>query len=247
MTPRKHILLMTTAAALVAAPVLAFGQTQPNTRDGTPGNPPSTAVQRTIDGAAGERTDADGTGNNPPGTAVGRALDRAGEATERAAERTGEAAERATERAGDATRRATDSITPNTTTTSRDGTTTTTTTGTTGTAATGTGATAGTMAVDSARLRGGWRASRLIGSNVYNENNETVGEVEDIIIPSTGGNPLAILSVGGFLGIGDRLVAVPYERLEHAADRNRWMLRGATTDGLKELPAYSYETAERRG
>jgi sporulation protein YlmC with PRC-barrel domain len=211
---------MTTTAALCALPLLAYGQLQPNPRDGTPDNPPSTATQRTLDRATGERTDADGTGNNPPGTAAGRAL----------------------ERTGDAAQRATDPATPNTTTTTTPSGTTTTTTGTTAT-----GTTTGTMAVDSARMQGGRRASRLIGSNIYNEENETVGEVEDIIIPTGGGNPVAIISVGGFLGIGDRLVAVPFERLQRAADRDRWMLPGATKDGLKELPAYSYEEAERRG
>ncbi|WP_372624003.1 PRC-barrel domain-containing protein [Falsiroseomonas sp.] len=231
MIPRKHTLLMTTTAALCALPFLAFGQVQPNPRDGTPGNPPSTATQRTLDRATGERTDADGTGNNPPGTAAGRTLERAGDAAQGAAER-----------AGDATRRAADSVTPNTTTTTTpSGTTTTTTTG-----ATTTGTATGTMAVDSARMQGGRRASRLIGTNIYNEANETVGEVEDIIIPTGGGNPVAILSVGGFLGIGDRLVAVPFERLQRAADRDRWVLPGATRDGLKELPAYSHEEADRR-
>ncbi|MBK1660914.1 hypothetical protein [Paracraurococcus ruber] len=59
------------AAGLIAAPALAQ-------RDGTPGNPPSTATQRTLDRATGSPpTPADGTPGNPPGTAAGRALDRA--------------------------------------------------------------------------------------------------------------------------------------------------------------------------
>jgi len=220
---RKSYFLMTTAAAFCAVPLLAFGQTQA-APDGTPGNPPSTAVQRSIDSVTGNRTDADGTGNNPPGTAAGRAMERATDGTTtRAPDGTpgnppGTAASRAMDRA----------TTP-------------------GAPATTTGATTGTMAVDSARLQGGRRASRLIGANIYNENNESVGEVSDIIIPTAGGNLVAILSVGGFLGIGDRLVAVPYERLEHAADRNRWILRGVTKDALKEMPAYTYDDAARRG
>jgi hypothetical protein len=48
-----------------------------NTRDGTRGNPPSTATQRAYDRATeSPRTSADGTGNNPSGTAAERALDR---------------------------------------------------------------------------------------------------------------------------------------------------------------------------
>jgi sporulation protein YlmC with PRC-barrel domain len=102
------------------------------------------------------------------------------------------------------------------------------------------------MAVDSARIQGGRRASKLIGSNVYNENNESIGEVDDIIIPAGTNQPVAIISVGGFLGIGARLVAVPYERLQHATDRDRWTLPGATKDSLQTLPAYTYED-NRRG
>ncbi|NGM21336.1 PRC-barrel domain containing protein [Roseomonas stagni] len=209
MLTSKTILTMTTAAALCAAPVLAFGQpnspgtnqqpqtTQTSPSDGTPGNPPSTATQRALDAVTGNRTDADGTGNNPPGTAAGRAIDRA----------TGNAPA-----AG----------------------------------ASATGATTPGMAVDSLRLRDGRRASQVIGSTVYNENNESIGEVDDLIVPSAGGQPVAVISVGGFLGIGARLVAVPYERLTHNAERNRWMLQGATKEGLQALPAFNYDN-NRRG
>ncbi len=119
-----------------------------------------------------------------------------------------------------------------------------------GTAATGgaaTGSTGGAAAVDSARLREGRRASRVIGSTVYNEQNESVGSVDDLIVPQAGGAPVAIVSVGGFLGIGARLVAVPYDRLQYNSDRDRWMLQGATRDSLQSLPAFEYADRERRG
>jgi hypothetical protein len=61
-------------AALFALPVLACA----NPNDGVPGNPPSTAAQRTYDRATDSgRTNPDGTGNNPSGTAATRALDQA--------------------------------------------------------------------------------------------------------------------------------------------------------------------------
>jgi sporulation protein YlmC with PRC-barrel domain len=106
-----------------------------------------------------------------------------------------------------------------------------------------TGATGGSMAADSARMRGGRRASQVIGATVYNENNETVGEVDDLMMAASGHPPVAILSVGGFLGIGDRLVAIPYERLRR--DGDRWVLQGATKDSLQTLPAYSYDDSRR--
>ena len=108
----------------------------------------------------------------------------------------------------------------------------------------------GVAAVDSASMRDARRASRVIGSAVYNENNESIGEVDDVIIPPGGtGAPVAVISVGGFLGIGAKLVAVPYERLQLNAERNRWTLSGATKDSLTSLPTFSYEGAagERRG
>ena len=112
------------------------------------------------------------------------------------------------------------------------------------------GATTGPLAVDSAALRSGRRASKLIGSSVYNENNESIGEVDDILIPPGGsGGPIAVISVGGFLGIGAKLVAVPYDRLQAAGgSNNRWTLAGATKDSLGSLPTFNYDNSgEKRG
>jgi hypothetical protein len=97
----------------------------------------------------------------------------------------------------------------------------------------GTGATTPGMAVDSERLQGGRRASRVIGATIYSMENETIGSVDDLIVPPGGGQPVAVLSVGGFLGIGARLVAVPYERLQYNAERERWTLPGVTRDSLR--------------
>jgi sporulation protein YlmC with PRC-barrel domain len=98
-------------------------------------------------------------------------------------------------------------------------------------------------AVDAASLRDGRRASRVIGAAVYNENNESVGEVDDIVLPAHGGSPVvAVVSVGGFLGIGAKLVAVPYERLRMIGERNRWTLTGAASrEDLNRLPTFTYE------
>jgi sporulation protein YlmC with PRC-barrel domain len=107
-------------------------------------------------------------------------------------------------------------------------------------------------AVDPASLRDGRRASRVIGAALYNENNESVGEVDDIVLPANGGAPVvAVVSVGGFLGIGAKLVAVPFERLRAAGgeQRNRWTLTGAASrEDLNRLPTFSYDaTAAGRG
>lgn len=92
--------------------------------------------------------------------------------------------------------------------------------------------------VDVTKLASGYRASKIIGGTVVNEANETVGKVDELLIGADGKTPYAVLSVGGFLGLGDRLVVVPYDSLKMAA--NKIMLPGATKDALKMLPEYKY-------
>jgi hypothetical protein len=59
---------------------------------------------------------------------------------------------------------------------------------------------------------------------------------------------VAVISVGGFLGIGAKLVAVPYDRLQAASSGNRWTLTGATKESLGSLPTFTYDTtAEKKG
>ncbi len=65
------------AAAGATGAAAAAGGTSGAGRDGTPGNPPSTAAGRAVDRAQGQAPQPDGTPGNPPGTAAGRAADRA--------------------------------------------------------------------------------------------------------------------------------------------------------------------------
>ena len=62
---------------------------------------------------------------------------------------------------------------------------------------------------------GGWRASRLVGARVYNDADQVIGTVDDVIIGKDDGKATtAVVSVGGFLGIGSKLVSVPYDQLK---------------------------------
>lgn len=70
------------------------------------------------------------------------------------------------------------------------------------------------QAIDNNRLR----ASDMIGKDVYNRNNEEVGEVDDLLM-ERGGNITMILSVGGFLGMGDKKVRVDLRDVEMGGDR----------------------------
>jgi sporulation protein YlmC with PRC-barrel domain len=92
--------------------------------------------------------------------------------------------------------------------------------------------------VDVVKVATGYRASKVIGASVVNESNDTVGKVDDIIIGEDGKSPFVVLSVGGFLGMGERLVVLPYEQLK--ATEGRIVLPGATKDALRDLPAFKY-------
>ncbi len=60
---------------------------------------------------------------------------------------------------------------------------------------------------------GQWRASKLIGVDVYNQQNEKLGEISELIMTSNGQIAGAIIGVGGFLGMGERDVMIPLDRL----------------------------------
>jgi PRC-barrel domain len=75
-------------------------------------------------------------------------------------------------------------------------------------------------------------------SKVFNESNETVGEIDDLIVTPNDKVPYAILSVGSFLGMDRKYVVVPSSSLE--VKGGHMMLRGATKASLKSLPAYTY-------
>ena len=87
-------------------------------------------------------------------------------------------------------------------------------------------------------LAKGYRTSKVVGSIVVNEANETVGKVDDLIVTTGDKVPYAILSVGGFLGIEKKYVVVPASSLE--VNDKQMMLRGATKASLKSLPEYTY-------
>jgi sporulation protein YlmC with PRC-barrel domain len=61
---------------------------------------------------------------------------------------------------------------------------------------------------------GGWRASKLVGVNVYNEANEKIGDINEVILDRSGKVTNVILGVGGFLGMGEHYVAVAFDKLK---------------------------------
>ncbi len=84
------------------------------------------------------------------------------------------------------------------------------------------------------------RASKLIGTTVYNQANENIGEINDLVI-SGDKSVTAILGVGGFLGMGERNVAVPMTSLKLTRDGTSWkVVVDGTKESLAAMPAYVY-------
>jgi sporulation protein YlmC with PRC-barrel domain len=63
-------------------------------------------------------------------------------------------------------------------------------------------------------FQGSWRASKLVGLNVYNDNNESIGSINDLLADKSGNIKAAVISVGGFLGVGAHLVAIPFDKIK---------------------------------
>jgi hypothetical protein len=109
-----------------------------------------------------------------------------------------------------------------------------------GAGAQGTPQTVNLVKVDVQKLAAGYRASKVIGSNVVNDANETIGKIDDLLVSPDGKQPYAVLSIGGFLGMNTHLVVLPYDTLKFTG--NKVTLPGGTKDGLKLLPEFKYAT-----
>ena len=92
--------------------------------------------------------------------------------------------------------------------------------------------------VDVQKVAAGYRASKVVGSSVANDANQTIGKIDDLLVTRDGKEPYVVLSVGDFLGMGTRLVVIRYDSLKFAD--NKIVLPGGTKDGLKMLPAFQY-------
>jgi sporulation protein YlmC with PRC-barrel domain len=91
------------------------------------------------------------------------------------------------------------------------------------------------------------RASDLIGLNVYNTNNESIGEIEDLIIDDGDNVRAIVLDVGGFLGIGERRVAVTPASIvveKRGGELDRAIIN-ATKESLQNAPEFKRQAQAR--
>lgn len=87
-----------------------------------------------------------------------------------------------------------------------------------------------------AHKEGEWRASKLAGVDVYNEANEKIGDIHDVILDRSGKVANVILGVGGFLGLGERYVAVAFDKLKWV-DQPVTSTTASTTSAPANAPA----------
>lgn len=109
-------------------------------------------------------------------------------------------------------------------------------------------ATANKTAADiaaSAHREGEWRGSKLVGLNVYNDANEKIGDINDIILDKSGKVENVILGVGGFLGMGEHYVAVAYDKLKWSNEPPRSSSASNTTSTNTPRPATSVDSNAR--
>jgi sporulation protein YlmC with PRC-barrel domain len=85
-------------------------------------------------------------------------------------------------------------------------------------AATNDRATAAPVTASDSNYSGNWRASKVIGLNVYNANDESLGSINDLLMDKGGSIKAAVISVGGFLGVGSHLVAVPLDKVKFVTE-----------------------------
>lgn len=85
------------------------------------------------------------------------------------------------------------------------------------------------------------RASKMIGSTVYDLQNRDIGKVKDLVLNKDGAVDVVVLDVGSFLGMGGKYVAVPIRDIK--TDNNRLTL-DRTKEQLQQMAAYQLENPD---
>jgi sporulation protein YlmC with PRC-barrel domain len=103
-------------------------------------------------------------------------------------------------------------------------------------------ATAAPAAASDSSFQGNWRASKMVGLSVYNENNESIGSINDMLTDKDGKIKAVVIGVGGFLGVGEHLVAIPYEKVKFVSEPVAYTGASANLPAGGNRPASSTTT-----
>ena len=97
----------------------------------------------------------------------------------------------------------------------------------------------GTTATEIRHVTHGWSAERqVLGKPVFNDANQNIGTIDDVIIGPSKTVSYVIIGTGGFLGLAKHDVAVPIFQLKQV--NGKFILAGATKEALKSLPPFEY-------
>ncbi|MFG3596466.1 PRC-barrel domain-containing protein [Bradyrhizobium sp. RDI18] len=107
-------------------------------------------------------------------------------------------------------------------------------------------ATAGSQ--EKMELKGNWRASKLMGLDVYNDGNEKLGEINELILDKEGKVNAVVIGVGGILGVGEHDIAVSMDKLKFVEEpvRTSSTAPGATTGTQRETTTGAATTGTAR-
>ena len=94
----------------------------------------------------------------------------------------------------------------------------------------------GVTRVETDIITPGYRASKLLNQEVYNDKNQKIGRIGDLVIAPDGTLSVAVIDVGGFLGLAKHRVAIPVKQFTQITPKI--VLPGATKDALKSLPEF---------
>lgn len=97
----------------------------------------------------------------------------------------------------------------------------------------------GVAAAEMREVAVGWSAKhQILGKSVFNDKNQRIGAIDDIIVAPDKAVSYAIIGAGGFLGVARHDVAIPVSQLK--LQDGKFVLPGATKEALKEAPEFEY-------
>ena len=91
----------------------------------------------------------------------------------------------------------------------------------------------------------GTTVTNFYKQNVYDPSDNKIGDVDDVLIDKEGRVAALIVGVGGFLGMGEKDVAVPFSSVRASQKNNKWYLvLNTTKEALKTAPGFTYDKAK---
>lgn len=89
-----------------------------------------------------------------------------------------------------------------------------------------------------------WTITNYYKQDVYDKAQNTVGKIDDVLMDKSGKVTALMVGVGGFLGVGEKDVALPFDAVHSEKKNNKWYLTVAETkDSLKNAAGYKYDSS----